>query len=182
MKESLEIFKRLEDANLTVFDLIKDNTVTKVEKGKVEEVEIDDYRNIDKDFKEIITSLKQLNINIYNLVQFYDHHEIEGDDAILVYDARELIEQATNYIEKLSFLKFELDPKIKCRKNIFDRFSVNESKCFIGKTGYFSNDIESFEDLELCFFGCLNKLFDDRPPFKTDDGHSYRFFFPHDKV
>ena len=43
MKEStLELFKRLEDANLTVFDLIKDNTASKVEKGKIEEVEIDD--------------------------------------------------------------------------------------------------------------------------------------------
>lgn len=182
MKESLEFFKRLEDTNLSVFDLIKDNTATKVEKGKIEEVEIDDYRNIDKDFKEIITRMKQLGISIDCLVQFYDHHEIEGDDWNLVYDAMELIKQATNYIEKLSFLKFELDPKIKCRKNIFDRFSVNKAKCFIDKTGYFSNDIESFEDLELCFFGCLNKVYDDRPPFETDDGHSYRFFFPHDKV
>lgn len=33
-KSTLELFKRLEDANLTVFDLIKDNTATKVENGK----------------------------------------------------------------------------------------------------------------------------------------------------
>ena len=181
-KSTLEIFKRLEDSNLTIFDLIKNNTATKVENGKIEETELDDYYNIEKDFKEIIARLKQLDINIYNLVQFYDCHEIEGDDAILVYDARELVEQATNYIEKLSFLKFDLDPRIKGRKDIFDRFSVNDAKPFIGKNGYFSNDIESFKDLELCTFGCLDKVYDDRPPFKTDDGHPYYFFFPHEKV
>ena len=82
---TLEFFKRLKDANLTVFDLIKNNTATKVEKGKVEEVELDDYYNIDKDFKEIIAELKQLHINVDNLVQFYDCHEIEGNDWDLVY-------------------------------------------------------------------------------------------------
>ena len=179
---TLEFFKRLKDANLTVFDLIKNNTATKVEKGKVEEVELDDYYNIDKDFKEIIAELKQLHINVDNLVQFYDCHEIEGNDWDLVYDTMELIELATNNIEKLSFLKFDLDPRIKSRKDIFDRFSVNAAKPFIGKTGYFSSEIESFKDLELCAFGRLDKVYDDRPPFKTDDGHPYRFFFPHDKV
>ena len=179
---TLEFFKRLKDANLTVFDLIKNNTATKVEKGKVEEVELDDYYNIDKDFKEIIAELKQLHINVDNLVQFYDCHEIEGNDWDLVYDTMELIELATNNIEKLSFLKFDLDPRIKSRKDIFDRFSVNDAKSFIGKTGYFSSDIESFKDLELCAFGRLDKVYDDRPPFKTDDGHPYRFFFPHEKV
>ena len=126
--------------------------------------------------------MKQLHINIDNLVQFYDCHEIEGDDWDLVYDTMELLKQATNNIEKLSFLKFDLDPRIKSRKDIFDRFSVNDAKSFIGKNGYFSNDIESFEDLELCAFGRLDKVYDDRPPFETDDGHPYRFFFPHDKV
>ena len=179
---TLEFFKRLKDANLTVFDLIKNNTATKVEKGKVEEVELDDYYNIDKDFKEIIAELKQLHINVDNLVQFYDCHEIEGKDWDLVYDAMELIKQATNNIEKLSFLKFDLDPRIKSRKDIFDRFSVNDAKSFIGKTGYFSNDIEMFKDLELCHFGSLTNTYNDRPPFKTDDGHPYRFFFPHEKV
>ena len=181
-QSTLEFFKRLKDANLTVFDLIKNNTATKVEKGKVEEVELDDYYNIDKDFKEIIAELKQLHINVDNLVQFYDCHEIEGNDWDLVYDTMELIELATNNIEKLSFLKFDLDPRIKSRKDIFDRFSVNAAKPFIGKTGYFSSDIESFKDLELCAFGRLDKVYDDRPPFKTDDGHPYRFFFPHEKV
>ena len=181
-QSTLEFFKRLKDANLTVFDLIKNNTATKVEKGKIEEVELDDYYNIDKDFKEIIAELKQLHINVDNLVQFYDCHEIEGNDWDLVYDTMELIELATNHIEKLSFLKFDLDPRIKSRKDIFDRFSVNAAKPFIGKTGYFSSDIESFKDLELCAFGRLDKVYDDRPPFKTDDGHPYRFFFPHDKV
>ena len=181
-QSTLEFFKRLKDANLTVFDLIKNNTATKVEKGKVEEVELDDYYNIDKDFKEIIAELKQLHINVDNLVQFYDCHEIEGKDWDLVYDAMELIKQATNNIEKLSFLKFDLDPRIKSRKDIFDRFSVNDAKPFIGKTGYFSNDIEMFKDLELCHFGSLTNTYNDRPPFKTDDGHPYRFFFPHEKV
>ena len=181
-KSTLEFFKRLKDANLTVFDLIKNNTATKVEKGKIEEVELDDYYNIDKDFKEIIAELKQLHINVDNLVQFYDCHEIEGNDWDLVYDTMELIELATNNIEKLSFLKFDLDPRIKSRKDIFDRFSVNDAKPFIGKTGYFSSEIESFKDLELCAFGRLDKVYDDRPPFKTDDGHPYRFFFPHEKV
>lgn len=185
---TLEFFKRLEDSNLTVFDLIKDNTATKVENGKdgkikIEEFELDDdYHNIDKDFKDIIAELKQLHINVDNLVQFYDCHEIEGNDWDLVYDTMELIELATNHIEKLSFLKFDLDPRIKSRKDIFDRFSVNDAKSFIGKTGYFSSDIESFKDLELCAFGRLDKVYDDRPPFKTDDGHPYRFFFPHEKV
>ena len=179
---TLEFFKRLKDANLTVFDLIKNNTATKVEKGKIEEVELDDYYNIDKDFKEIIAELKQLHINVDNLVQFYDCHEIEGNDWDLVYDTMELIEQATNNIEKLSFLKFDLDPRIKSRKDIFDRFSVNDAKSFIGKTGYFSSDIESFKDLELCHFGSLTNTYNDRPPFKTDDDHPYRFFFPHEKV
>ena len=181
-KSTLEFFKRLKDANLTVFDLIKNNTATKVEKGKIEEVELDDYYNIDKDFKEIIAELKQLHINVDNLVQFYDCHEIEGNDWDLVYDTMELIELATNNIEKLSFLKFDLDPRIKSRKDIFDRFSVNDAKPFIGKSGYFSNEIESFKDLELCAFGRLDNVYDDRPPFKTDDGHPYRFFFPHEKV
>ena len=181
-KSTLEFFKRLKDANLTVFDLIKNNTATKVEKGKVEEVELDDYYNIDKDFKEIIAELKQLHINVDNLVQFYDCHEIEGKDWDLVYDTMELLKQATNNIEKLSFLKFDLDPRIKSRKDIFDRFSVNDAKSFIGKTGYFSNDIEMFKDLELCHFGSLTNTYNDRPPFKNDDGHPYRFFFPHEKV
>ena len=190
-KSTLELFKRLEDENLTVFDLIKDNTATKVENGKdgkikIEEVEIDDYYNIDKDFKEIIAKLKQLHINVDNLVQFYDCHEIEGKDLDLVLDTMEILEKATNNIEKLSFLKFDLDPRIKARKDILDRFSVNELEyfigCFIGKSGYFSNDIESFKDLELCTFGCLSNVDDDMQPFKNDDGHCYRFFFPHDKV
>lgn len=185
-KSTLELFKRLEDENLTVFDLIKNNTATKVEKGKIEEVEIDDYYNIDKDFKEIIAKLKQLHINVDNLVQFYDCHEIEGKDLDLVLDTMEILEKATNNIEKLSFLKFDLDPRIKSRKDIFDRFSVNEAEYFIGwligKNGYFSNDIESFKDLELCTFGCLSIVDDDMQPFKNDDGHCYRFFFPHEKV
>lgn len=187
-KSTLELFKRLEDEKLTVFDLIKNNTATKVEKGKdgkikIEEFELDDdYYNIDKDFKDIIAELKQLHINVDNLVQFYDCHEIEGDDWDLVYDTMELIELATNHIEKLSFLKFDLDPRIKSRKDIFDRFSVNDAKPFIGKNGYFSNDIESFEDLELCAFGCLVNTYNDRPPFDADNGHCYRFFFPHEKV
>jgi hypothetical protein len=164
-QSTLELFKRLEDKNLTVFDLIKGNTATKVENGKdgkikIEEFELDDddYYNIDKDFKEIIAKLKQLHINIDNLVQFYDCHEIEGKDWDLVYDTMELIELATNHIEKLSFLKFELDPRIKSRKDIFDRFSVNDAKSFIGNTGYFSNDIESFKDLELGTVPKLNPI------------------------
>lgn len=187
-KSTLEFFKRLKDANLTVFDLIKNNTATKIENGKdgkikIEEFELDDdFKNIDKDFKEIISKLKQLDINIYNLVQFYDCHEIEGNDWDLVYDTIELLKQATNNIEKLSFLKFDLDPRIKARKDIFDCFSVNEAKCFIGKNGYFSNDIESFKDLELCLFDCLKNAYDDRPPFENNDGRCYRFFFPHEKV
>lgn len=181
-KSTLEFFKRLKDANLTVFDLIKNNTATKVEKGKVEEFEIDDYNNIEKDFKEIIARMKQLSISIDCLVQFYDCHEIEGDDWDLVYDAMELIKQATNNIEKLSFLKFDLDSRIKARKDIFDRFSVNDAKSLIGKTGYFENDIEEFRDLELCVFGRLTNIYNDRPPFDADNGHCYRFFFPHEKV
>lgn len=187
-KSTLELFKRLEDSNLTVFDLIKDNTATKVEnrkdgKIKIEEFEMDDdYYNIDKDFKEIIAKLKQLHINVDNLVQFYDCHEIEGKDLDLALDTMEILEKATNNIEKLSFLKFDLDPRIKARKDIFDRFSVNDAKSFIGKNGYFSNDIKSFEDLELCHFGSLANTYNDRPPFETDDGYCYRFFFPHDKV
>lgn len=187
-KSTLELFKRLKDANLTVFDLIKNNTATKVENGKdgkikIEEFELDDdYKNIDRDFKEVIAKLKQLDINIDNLVQFYDCHEIEGNDWDLVYDTMELLKKATNNIEKLSFLKFDLDTRIKSRKDVFDRFSVNDARCFIGKTGYFSSDIESFKDLELCSFGCLKNAYDDRPPFESDDGHCYRFFFPHEKV
>lgn len=189
-KSTLELFKRLEDSNLNIFDLIKNNTAAKVENGKdgkikIEEFELDDdFKNIDKDFKEVIGKLKKLDINIDNLVQFYDCHEIEGDDLDLVFDSMELIRQATNNIEKLSFVKFNLDPRIKARKNIFDRFSANDAKPFIGKTGYFSSDIESFEDLEFCAFRCLDKVHDDRPtfPFIADDGHPYRFFFPHEKI
>ena len=191
-KSTLELFKRLEDANLTVFDLIKNNTATKVENGKDDKIKIeefemdDDYYNIDKDFKDIIAELKQLHINVDNLVQFYDCHEIEGKDLDLVLDTMEILEKATNNIEKLSFLKFDLDPRIKSRKDIFDRFTVNDAEyfigCFIGKNGYFSNDIESFKDLELCTFGCLSNVYDDRPPFKNDDGHCYQFFFPYEKV
>ena len=75
---TLEFFKRLEDSNSNIFDLIKNNTATKVEKGKdgkikIEEFELDDdYYNIDKDFKDIIAELKQLHINVDNLVQFYN--------------------------------------------------------------------------------------------------------------
>lgn len=97
----------MKDRNLIIFDLIKNNTVVKVEEGKVEESELDDYKNIERDFKEIIAKLKQLNINIYNLVQFYDCHEIEGNDWDLVYDTMESIKQCVKNIESLSFVNID---------------------------------------------------------------------------
>lgn len=100
-------YEGMKDRNLTIFDLIKNNTVVKIEEGKVEESELDDYKNIERDFKEIITKLKQLNINIYNLVQFYDCHEIEGHDWDLVYDTMENIKQCVKNIESLSFVNID---------------------------------------------------------------------------
>lgn len=99
----------MKDTNVPVFDLIKNNTVVRITERKVEEAELDDYKNIERDFKEIIAKLKQLRINIDNLVQFYDCGEIEGKDWDLVYDTMESIKQCTRNIESLSFLRDKND-------------------------------------------------------------------------
>ena len=43
----------------------------------------------------------------------------------------------------------DLDPRIKDRKYIFDCFSVDEVKKYIGKACYLSNDISNFHDLDM---------------------------------
>ena len=95
----------MKDTNVPVFDLIKNNNVVRIKERKVEEVELDDYKNIERDFKEILEKLKQLDINIYNLIQFYDCDEIKGTDYYLVYDTREFIKKCIEYIEALSFMR-----------------------------------------------------------------------------
>lgn len=95
----------MKDTNVPVFDLIKNNTVVRIKERKVEETELDDYKNIERDFKEIIAKLKQLDINIYNLIQFYDCDEIKGNDCGLVYYTRLHIKKCIKNIESLSFLK-----------------------------------------------------------------------------
>ena len=43
----------------------------------------------------------------------------------------------------------DLDPRIKDRKYIFDCFSVDKVKKYIGKVCYLSNDIAKFSDLDM---------------------------------
>lgn len=65
--------------------------------------------DIKQDFKEIIEELKQLDINISNLIQIYDCHQIEGNDYEHVYNTRDLIKKCIRNIESLSFLRVKND-------------------------------------------------------------------------
>lgn len=63
------------------------------------------HYDVSEDFKEILKELKQLDINIYNLIQFYDCDEIKGADYYLVHDTREFIKKCIEYIKTLSFMR-----------------------------------------------------------------------------
>lgn len=67
--------------------------------------ELEECYDINQDFREFLEELKQLDINIYNLIQIYDCHQIEGDDYDLVYDTRECIKKCIKNIESLSFMR-----------------------------------------------------------------------------
>lgn len=65
------------------------------------------HYDVSEDFKEILEKLKQLDINIYNIIQFYDCGQIEGTDYYLVHDTREYIKKCIENIESLSFLGYK---------------------------------------------------------------------------
>lgn len=100
-EEFMKTFNELKDdySGPTIGDFLGDADDNEPEES--EEVHYD----VSEDFKEILEKLKQLDVNIYNLIQFYDCGEIEGADYYLVYDTREFIKKCIEYIESLSFLK-----------------------------------------------------------------------------
>lgn len=114
MKELLEYrkymsdkkYEGMKDTNVPVFDLIKNNTVVRIKERKVEEAEVDDYRNIKRDFREFLEELKQFDINISNSIQIYDCILLNDEkDYKLVCDTREYIKKCIKNIESLSFLR-----------------------------------------------------------------------------
>lgn len=72
-----------------------------------------------------------------------------------------------------------LDKRIKDRSHIFDCFSIDEAKQYIGQKGYFTDFIENYQNLVNICYGTLIEIKDDGYAFKCEVAADYwRFFIP----
>ncbi len=72
----------------------------------------------------------------------------------------------------------QLDKRIyEDRRIIFNCFSAEDAKKYVGQKGYFADRIHPYQDLDKTYFGTLDKVDDDEIPFKTGRIF-YQFFLP----
>lgn len=72
----------------------------------------------------------------------------------------------------------ELDKRIyEDRRIIFNCFSAEDAKKYVGQKGYFADRIHPYQDLDKTYFGTLDKVDDDEIPFKTGRIF-YQLFLP----
>ena len=73
----------------------------------------------------------------------------------------------------------ELDKRIKSLSDILTCFDVERAKEFLGEKGYFAGDLCCFKDLQqLCAYGILVNVFDDRDDTFQKGETIYPFFIP----
>ncbi len=71
-----------------------------------------------------------------------------------------------------------LDKRIyEARRIIFNCFTADNAKKYVGQKGYFADRIHPYQDLDKTHFGTLDKVDDDEIPFKTGRIF-YQFFLP----
>lgn len=72
----------------------------------------------------------------------------------------------------------ELDKRIKDTGSILTCFSIEAAKEYLGQQGYFTSDIDDYQNLErFTAFGTLDRVDDDGTPFCTGR-LCYQFFLP----
>lgn len=72
----------------------------------------------------------------------------------------------------------ELDKRIKSLSDIFNCFNAEKAKQFIGKQGYFANDLNYFSNIRSCYYDTLAEVKDCDRPFKDEDCCPWSFFIP----
>ena len=73
----------------------------------------------------------------------------------------------------------ELDKRIKSLSDILTCFDIERAKEFLGEKGYFAGDLCCFKDLQqLCAYGILVNVFDDRDDTFQKGETIYPFFIP----
>lgn len=73
----------------------------------------------------------------------------------------------------------ELDKRIKSLSDILTCFDAERAKEFLGEKGYFAGDLCCFKDLQqLCAYGILVNVFDDRDDTFQKGEAIYPFFIP----
>lgn len=70
-----------------------------------------------------------------------------------------------------------LDKRIKDPTKIFNCFSTEEARAYLGKTGYFADRFSDFEFVTKCCFQILDDVKEQSSPFSTGFGDIYRQFF-----
>lgn len=77
-----------------------------------------------------------------------------------------------------------LDKRINDNYKIYTCFDVEEAKHYVGKHGYFTNDICDFNALYCCYYGTLKDVYDNnsRPYINKAIGHNFSFFLPEEFV
>lgn len=75
-------------------------------------------------------------------------------------------------------MTLKLDERIyEDRRIIFNCFSAEDAKKYVGQKGYFADEIYSYGDLDFTDFGTLDGVDNDQLPFKTGRLF-YQFFLP----
>lgn len=71
----------------------------------------------------------------------------------------------------------ELDKRINDTGSILTCFSIKAAKEYLGQQGYFTSDIDHYQDLDLTDFRTLTEVCDDDTPFCAGQ-LCYPFFLP----
>lgn len=74
----------------------------------------------------------------------------------------------------------KLDNKIKDNYKIFTCFDTEQAKQFVDTKGCFTNDMGDFNNLDDCYYGTLNVVYDNssRPFLNKDFSRYFGFFLP----
>lgn len=74
----------------------------------------------------------------------------------------------------------EIDNKVKNNYRIFTCFDTEQAKQYVDTKGYFTNDIDDFNNLDDCYDGTLNVVYDNssRPFLNKDFSRYFGFFLP----
>ena len=74
----------------------------------------------------------------------------------------------------------EIDNKVKDDYRIFTCFDTEQAKQYVDTKGYFTNGIDDFNNLDDCYDGTLNVVYDNssRPFLNKDFSRYFGFFLP----